>query len=54
MMLHVVCEYEVNLLTNDKVITECKMIKLLKNNVKCQYHLKFKVTMLHVGENFLT
>ena len=26
------------------------MIKLLKNNVKCQGHLKIKVIMLHVCE----
>jgi len=27
------------------------MIKLLKNNVKCQGHLKVKVIMLHVCEH---
>mgnify|MGYP000146198012 FL=1 len=55
---NIVCEYEVNLSTNDKVITEIqnkrKMIKLLKNNVKCQDHLKIKVIMLHVCEKVLT
>ena len=52
------CEYEVNPLTNDKVITEIqtlhKMIKLLKNNVKCQGHLKGKVIMLHVCGKVMT
>ena len=52
------CEYEVNPLTNDKVITEIqnfkrKMIKLLKNNIKCQGHLKVMVIMLHVCEKRL-
>jgi len=39
---NIVCEYEVNLSTSEKIITDkqnlntiCKMIKLLKNNVKC-------------------
>jgi len=30
------------------------MIKLLKNNVKCQGHLKVKVIMLHVWEKMMT
>jgi len=55
---NIVCEYEVNPLTNDKVITEIqtlhKMIKLLKNNVKCQGHLKGKVIMLHVCGKVMT
>jgi len=60
---NIVCEFEVNLSTNEKVITDCyyrnprryrKMIKLLKNNVKCQGHLKVKNIMLHVCEKVLT
>ena len=50
---NIVCEYEVNLSTNEKVITE-KQHKLLKNNVEYQGHLKVKVMMLHVGEKVLT
>jgi len=40
----------VNTLTNDKGITEIQNVnvKLLKNNVKCQCHLKVKVIVLHV------
>jgi len=45
------CEYEVNLLTNEKVI---RRTKLLKNNIKCQGHLKVKVIMLHADEKGLT
>ena len=50
------CDYVVNPLTNDKVITEIqrKMLKLLKNNVKCQGHLNVKVIMLHVFGRILT
>ena len=46
---NIVCEYEINPLTYDKVITEIQMltqiIKLPKNNVKCQGHLKVNVIM---------
>jgi len=50
-----VCEYEVNLSTNEKVITEKQNFNpLLKNNVEYQGHLKVKVTLIHVGEKFLT
>jgi len=38
-----VCEYNVNLSTNEKVITEKQN---LKNNVEYQGHLKVKVIML--------
>jgi len=53
---NIVCEYEVNLSTNEKVITEKTKIqyKLLKNNVEYQGHLKVKVMMIHVGEKVLT
>ena len=56
---NIVCEYEVNPLTNDKCYyinpnLYRKMIKLFKNNVKCQGSLKVKVIMLHVCEKVLT
>ena len=58
---NIVCEYEVNWLPNEKVIrgkrnfnANWKMIKLLKNNVFCQEHLKVKVIILHVCEKVLT
>jgi len=53
---NIVCEYEVNLSTNEKVITEKtkNQHKLLKNNVEYQGHLKVKVMMIHVGEKVLT
>jgi len=42
---NIVCEYEVNLSTNEKVITEKQNVNpLLKNNVEYQGHLKVKVT----------
>jgi len=41
-----VCEYEVNPLTNDKVITEIQNFKANDKVVKCQGHMK--VIMLHV------
>ena len=41
---NIVCDYEVNLSTNEKVVTEKQ--NLFKNNVKYQGHLKVKVTML--------
>ena len=44
---NIVCEYEVNLSTNEKVIAE-KQHKLLKS------HLMVKVTMFNVGEKVLT
>ena len=52
----IVCEYEENLSTNGKVITEKTKLshKLLKNNFEYQGHLMVKVTMLHVGEKVLT
>ena len=41
------CEYEVNQLTNDKVITEIQNLtqndKVVKQTVKCQGHLKVNV-----------
>ena len=42
--------YEVNLSTNEKVITEKQNFntKLLKNNVEYQGHLKVNVMVLHV------
>ena len=56
---NIVCEYEVNPLTNDKVNTEiqnfnAKWERLLKNHVECQGHLKVKVILLHVCEKVLT
>ena len=49
-LINIVCEYEVNQLTNDKDITEIQKLtqndKLLKNNVKCQGHLKVNVACL--------
>ena len=52
---NIVCEYEVNLSTIEKVITEKQNFNpLLKNNVEYQGHLKVKVTLIHVGEKFLT
>jgi len=53
---NIVCEYEVNMSTNEKVITGKKTLKhkLLKNIVDYQGYLKIKVTMLHVGEKGLT
>ena len=54
---NIVCEYEVNMSTNEKVITEKNkknQHKLLKNNVEYQGHLKVKVMMIHVGEKVLT
>jgi len=52
---NIVCEYEVNLPTNENVIIEKTKLehKLLKNNVEYQGHLKVKVMMLHVGEKVL-
>ena len=52
----IVCEYEVNLSTNEKVLTEKQNLKhkLLKNNVEYQGHLKIIVTTVHVGEKVLT
>ena len=41
---NIVCDYEVNLSTNEKVVTEKQ--NLFKNNVEYQGHLKVKVTML--------
>ena len=49
---NIVCEYEVNLSTNEKVITE-KQHQLLENNVEYQGHLKVNVTMLQVVEKVL-
>ena len=54
---NIMCEYEVNLSTNEKVITEKQtknQHKMLKNNVEYQGHLKVKVMMIHVGEKVLT
>ena len=53
---NIVCEYEVNLSTNEKVITEKQNFNAncLKNNVQYQGHLKVKVTLLHVGDKVLT
>ena len=53
---NIVCEYEVNLSTIEKVITEKQNFntKLLKNNVEYQSHLKVKVTVPHVDEKVLT
>jgi len=48
----IVCEYEVNLSTNEKVITENKSFTQIVNNVEYQGHLK--VTMQHVVEKVLT
>ena len=50
---NIVCEYEVNLSTNEKVITDKQNFNT-KNNVEYQGQLKVKVTMLHVGEKILT
>ena len=47
---NIVCEYEVNLSTNEKVITE-------KQNFNTNYYrtmLNIKVTILHVDEKVLT
>ena len=49
---NIVCEYEVNLSTNEKVITEKQ--NLLKNNVQYQGHLKVRVMMLHFSEKVMT
>ena len=49
---NIVCEYEVNLSTNEKVITKKNI--LLRNNVEYQGHLKVKVKMLHDCEKVLT
>ena len=47
---NIVCEYEVNPLTNDKsYYINPKLV-----NVKCQGSLKVKVIMLHVCEKVLT
>ena len=51
---NIVCEYEVNLSTNEKVITDKKSHLLLKNNVEYQGHLKVKVTMLHVCKKVMS
>ena len=53
---NIVCENEVNLSTNEKVLTEKQNLKhkLLKNNVEYQGHLKINVTTVHVGEKVLT
>ena len=42
---NIVCEYEVNLSTNEKVITEKQNFNTIcfKNNVEYQCHLKVKV-----------
>ena len=53
---NIVCEYEISPWTNDKVKIyyrnpKRKMIKLLKNNVKCQGHLKVKVIFLWKGHD---
>ena len=47
---NIVCEYEVNMSTNEKVITEKQNFNtiFLKNIVEYQGHLK--VTMLRVGK----
>ena len=47
---NIVCEYEVNMSTNEKVITEKQKFNtnFLKNIVEYQGHLK--VTMLRVGK----
>ena len=42
---NIVCEYEVNLSTNEKVITENQNINT-KNHIEYQGHLKVKVTVL--------
>ena len=48
----IVCKYEVNPLTNDKVITEIQNFNA--KNVKCQGHLKVKVIMLRVCKMVMT
>ena len=50
---NIVCEYEVNLSTNEKVITDKQNFNT-KNNVEYQGHLKVKVIMMHVCEKVLT
>ena len=52
----IVCEYEVNMSNNGKVITEKQNFNAncLKNNVQYQGHLKVNVTLLHVGDKVLT
>ena len=45
------CEYEVNMSTNEKVLT--KKQNLLQNNVEYQGHLKVKVILRYVGEMVL-
>jgi len=49
-----VCEYQVNLPTNEKIMTEIQKHKLLKNKVEYKGHLKVKVMMIYVGEKVLT
>jgi len=51
---NIVCEYQVNLPTNEKIMTEIQKHKLLKNKVEYKGHLKVKVMMIYVGEKVLT
>ena len=54
---NIVCEYEVNMSTDEKVITENKttLTQIVKEQCWIEYHghLKVKV-MIHIGEKVLT